>query len=60
MEGRFEGVLVPCGGANVAVTRSGVVVGDIEGCHTVVVEGKVIGTVSAHAVDLRRHALIEG
>lgn len=60
VEGRFEGVLKPSGAANVAVSRSGVVMGDIEGCHSVVVEGTVIGNVSATVVDLRRHAHVEG
>lgn len=60
MDGRFEGVLKPVEGANVMVARSGVVVGDIEGCHSVVVEGTVVGNVSASVVDLRRHAHVGG
>lgn len=60
MDGRFEGVLKPGDGANVMVTRSGVVVGDVEGCHSAVVEGTVVGNVSATVVDLRRHAYVGG
>lgn len=60
MEGRFEGVLKPAGGASVAVSRSGVIMGDVEGCHSVMVEGTVIGNISANMVDLRRYAHIEG
>lgn len=60
MEGRFEGILRPAGSPNVVVARSGVVIGDIEGCHSVVVEGTVVGNVSAAVVDLRRNAHVEG
>lgn len=60
VEGRFEGVLRPAGSPNVIVARSGVVIGDIEGCNSVVVEGTVVGNVSAAVVDLRRNAHVEG
>lgn len=60
VEGRFEGVLRPVEGANIIVARSGTIVGDVEGCHSVMVEGTIVGSVSATVVDLRRHAYIEG
>ncbi|CAM9787425.1 unnamed protein product, partial [Scytosiphon promiscuus] len=60
VDGRFEGVLRPGDGANIMVARSGVVVGDLEGCHSAVVEGTVIGNVSAAVVELRRHAYVGG
>ncbi|CAM9269593.1 unnamed protein product [Hapterophycus canaliculatus] len=60
VEGRFEGVLKPGDGASVMVARSGVVVGDVEGCHSVVVEGTVVGNLSASIVDLRRQAHVAG
>ncbi len=60
MEGRFEGVLKPAEGASVVVARAGVVVGDVEGCNSVVVEGTVIGSVIANVVDLRRNAKVDG
>ena len=60
VEGRFEGVLKPAPGATVAVARAGVVVGDIDGCHSVIVEGTVVGNVTASLADLRRHAHVEG
>eukprot|EP00752_Nemacystus_decipiens_P007834 g6999.t1 len=60
VEGRFEGVLRPVEGANIIVARSGTIVGDVEGCHSVMVEGTIVGSVTATVVDLRRHAHIEG
>lgn len=60
VEGRFEGVLKPGEGGSLTVARSGVVVGDVEGCHSVVVEGTVVGNVTATVVDLRRNACIIG
>lgn len=60
VDGRFEGVLRPVAGAHIVVSKSGVVVGDIDGCSSVVVEGTVIGTISSGNVDLRRHAFVDG
>lgn len=60
VEGRFEGVLRPLAGANMIVSKSGVVVGDIEGFNSVVVEGSVIGNVSAAHAELRRNAFVDG
>lgn len=60
VEGRFEGVLKPVEGANMMVARSGVIAGDVEGCHSVIIEGTVIGNVSASVVVLRRHANVQG
>lgn len=60
MEGRFEGVLKAVEGANMLVARSGVIVGHVDGCHSVIVEGTVVGDVSATVVVLRRHANIQG
>ncbi|CAN0199176.1 unnamed protein product [Ectocarpus sp. 13 AM-2016] len=42
------------------VARSGVIAGDVEGCHSVIVEGTVIGNVSASVVVLRRYANVQG
>ncbi|CAM9805243.1 unnamed protein product, partial [Pylaiella littoralis] len=60
VEGRFEGVLKPGEGGSLMVARSGVIVGDVEGCYSVVVEGTVVGNISATVVDLRRNAYIVG
>lgn len=60
VEGRFEGVLKAVEGANMMVARSGVIAGDVEGCHSVIVEGTVIGNVSASVVVLRRYANVQG
>lgn len=60
MDGRFEGVLRPLAGANIVVSKSGVVVGDVDGCSSVVLEGRVIGNITAANVDLRKNANVEG
>lgn len=60
VEGRFEGVLKPAEGASVIIAKTGVIVGDVEGCNSVVVEGTVVGSVSANVVDLRRNAKVDG
>lgn len=60
MEGRFEGILKPAEGSSIVVARSGVVMGDVDRFQSVVVEGTVVGNVSAALVELRRHAQVEG
>ncbi|CAN0272369.1 unnamed protein product, partial [Discosporangium mesarthrocarpum] len=60
VDGRFEGVLKPAGNASIIVTRSGMVMGDLETFNNVTVDGTVLGSIIAHSVHLRRHSFVEG
>lgn len=60
VDGRFEGVLKPAPGAVLSVGKTGVVVGDLEDFSSVVVDGTIIGNVTAASVELRQNAYIDG
>ena len=59
VEGKFQGVL-SCTKGFIYVTSSGTIIGDITECKLVIIEGTVIGNISAEYIIIRGNASIQG